>query len=118
MAGLDPAISAAIASDPPTRQAPLMPRGWVYIMTNRQNGVLYVGVTSDLPRRAWEHREGVVEGFTGRYRLERLVYAEHHSVIRDAIQREKNIKHWPRVWKIQLIELQNPDWTDLYDSLL
>jgi putative endonuclease len=118
MAGLDPAISVAIASDPPTRQARLMALGWVYIMTNRQNGVLYIGVTSDLPRRASEHREGVVEGFTRRYRLKRLVYAEHHSDIRDAIQREKNIKHWPRAWKIQLIESQNPHWTDLYDSLL
>ena len=94
-----------------------MPGGWVYFMTNRRNGVLYVGVTSDLAKRAWEHREGVVEGFTRRYRLKRLVYAEHHPDIRNAIQREKNIKHWPRAWKIELIESQNPDWADLYDSL-
>ena len=95
-----------------------MPAGWVYCMTNHKDGVLYVGVTSELARRAWEHRAGAVEGFTRRYRLKRLVYAEHHADIRDAIQREKNIKHWPRKWKIQLIESQNPDWTDLYDSFL
>jgi putative endonuclease len=87
-------------------------------MTNRRNGMLYVGVTSDLAKRAWEHRKGVVEGFTNRYRLKRLVYAEYHADIRDAIQREKNLKHWPRAWKIQLIEAQNLMWTDLYDSLL
>jgi putative endonuclease len=95
-----------------------MQGGWVYFMANRRGGVLYVGVTSDLPRRAWEHREGVVEGFTRRHRLKRLVYAEHHADIRDSIQREKNIKHWPRAWKIDLIEAQNPDWADLYETLL
>ena len=95
-----------------------MPGGWVYFMTNRRNGVLYVGVTSNLPRRVWEYREGAVEGFTLQYRLKRLVYAERHANIRDAIQREKNIKHWPRAWKIELIESQNPEWKDLYDSLL
>ena len=73
-----------------------MAGGWVYIVTNRQDGTLYVGVTSDIARRAWEHREGVVEGFTNRYRLRRLVYAEFHENIRDAIQREKTIKHWSR----------------------
>ena len=87
-------------------------------MTNRRGGVLYVGVTSDPPKRVWQHREGVVDGFTRRYRMKRLVYAEHHVDIRSAIQREKNIKHWPRAWKIQLIESQNPEWTDLYGSLL
>jgi putative endonuclease len=94
-----------------------MPGGWVYFMTNRRHGVLYVGVTSDLPKRVWEHRADVVDGFTQRYRLKRLVYAEHHADIRVAIQREKNVKHWPRAWKIQLIEAQNPDWTDLYGTL-
>jgi putative endonuclease len=118
MAGLDPAISFAIATREPAGQARPMPGGWVYFMTNRRGEVLYVGVTSDLAKRAWEHREGVVEGFTRRYRLKRLVYAEHHADVRDAIQREKNIKHWPRAWKIELIESQNPEWTDLYDSLL
>jgi putative endonuclease len=92
--------------------------GWVYIVTNRPNGILYVGVTSDLPRRVWEHREGVAEGFTKRYDLKRLVYAEHHDDIRLAIQREKNLKHWSRAWKVRLIPTDNPAWDDLYDRLL
>ena len=95
-----------------------MAGGWVYIVTNRQDGTLYIGVTSDIARRAWEHREGVVEGFTNRYRLRRLVYAEFHENIRDAIQREKTIKHWSRQWKVDLIEAENPDWNDLYDTLV
>lgn len=95
-----------------------MAGGWVYIVTNRQDGTLYIGVTSDIARRAWEHREGVFEGFTNRYRLRRLVYAEFHENIRDAIQREKTIKHWSRQWKVDLIEAENPDWNDLYDTLV
>jgi putative endonuclease len=94
-----------------------MQGGWVYTMTNRANGTLYVGVTSDLARRAWEHREGLVDGFTKRYGLKRLVYVERHDDIRDALQREKNLKHWPRAWKVRLILRDNPDWTDLYDRL-
>jgi putative endonuclease len=117
MAGLDPAISAAIATSAPVRKDFRMQGGWVYFMTNRRDGVLYVGVTSDLAKRAWEHREGVVAGFTKRYRLKRLVYAEYHGDIRDAIQRERNLKHWPRAWKIELIQSQNPEWADLYDSI-
>ena len=80
-----------------------MSGGWVYIMTNRPNGVLYTGVTSDIARRAYEHREGIVPGFTKRYGLKRLVYMEHHETIAAAIQRESNIKHWPRAWKARLI---------------
>ena len=91
--------------------------GWVYIMTNRRNGTLYLGVTSDIARRAWEHREGLFEGFTKRYALSRLVYAERHDDIAAAIQRERTLKHWPRAWKITLIVAQNPDWEDLYDTL-
>jgi len=90
--------------------------GWVYIMTNRPNGVLCIGVTSHLVRRAWEHRTQLVEGFTKRYGLKRLVYAEQHADIRTAIQREKNMKHWPRAWKIRLILAQNPEWEDLYSK--
>ena len=91
--------------------------GWIYIVTNRPNGTLYVGVTSDLARRAYAHREGLVPGFTKRYGLKRLVYAERHDDIRDAIQRESTIKHWPRAWRVNLILGQNPDWADLYDQL-
>ena len=90
---------------------------WVYIMTNRPNGTLYIGVTGDLARRVWEHREGIVEGFTKRYGLKRLVYAERYDDIRLAIQREKNLKHWPRAWKVRLILAENPNWDDLYTQL-
>ena len=91
--------------------------GWVYIMTNRPNGTLYLGVTSDIARRAWEHREGLIEGFTKRYGLSRLVYAERHDEIASAIQRERTMKHWPRAWKVNLIVAQNPDWDDFYETL-
>ena len=90
---------------------------WVYMMTNRPNGTLYIGVTSDLARRTWKHREGVAEGFTKRYGLKRLVYVERHDDIRSAIRREKNLKHWSRAWKVALILAENPDWDDLYDRL-
>jgi len=92
--------------------------GWVYIMTNRPDGTLYVGTTVDLPRRAWEHREGVADGFTKKYGLKRLVYAERHGDILVAKQREMNIKHWPRRWKVPLIHRVNPFWEDLYDRLV
>ncbi len=92
--------------------------GWIYVVTNRANGVLYVGVTSNLARRIYEHREGLIAGFTQRYGLKRLVYAEHHEDIRGAIQREKNIKHWSRAWKVGLILQQNPEWRDLYDDVM
>ena len=91
--------------------------GWVYIMTNRRNGTLYCGVTSNLARRAWEHREGVIPGFTRQYCLQRLVWYEHFPDIRDAIQRETTMKHWPRAWKVRLIHAMNPDWDDLYELL-
>ncbi len=94
-----------------------MKGGWVYIMTNRRDGTLYIGVTSDLSRRVWEHREGQVAGFTKAYGLMRLVWYEHHDDIRTAIQREKTLKHWRREWKQALIVDMNPDWDDLYESL-
>ena len=94
-----------------------MRAGWVYLMTNRPNGTLYLGVTSDLPRRAWQHRTGAIEGFTKRYGLERLVWCEEHLDIRAAIQRERTMKHWPRAWKVRLILAANPMWRDLYEDL-
>jgi putative endonuclease len=94
-----------------------MPGAWVYIMTNRPNGTLYVGTTTNLPRRAWEHREGVVQGFTKRYGLRSLAYAKWHDNIFDAKQRERKMKHWPRAWKVRLILKDNPNWDDLYDRL-
>jgi putative endonuclease len=90
----------------------------VYILTSRKNGTLYVGVTSSLIKRVWEHRNGVVEGFTDRYRVHRLVWYEQHMDINSAIRREKSIKRWKREWKINLIEENNPDWEDLYDGLV
>jgi putative endonuclease len=95
-----------------------MSGGWVYIMTNRPNGTLYVGVTADLARRVWEHREGLADSFTKRYGIKRLVDAERHEDIRAAIQCEKNMKHWPRTWKVRLILAANPNWADLYDGLV
>ena len=92
--------------------------GFVYIMTNRPNGTLYVGVTNDIARRAYEHRHGLISGFTKRYGLKRLVYAEPHELIVAAIQREKTMKHWPRAWKVRLILGANPNWDDLYDTLV
>jgi putative endonuclease len=95
-----------------------MQGGWVYIMTNRPDGTLYIGVTGDLPRRAWQHREGLIEGVTKRYSLTRLVFFERDDDIRTAIQREKNLKRWPRAWKVRLIVATNPGWDDLYDRLI
>ena len=92
--------------------------GWVYILTNRPNGVLYTGVTSDLIRRIAEHRAGQIAGFTQRYGLKRLVYFERHDDILAAIAREKAIKDWKRAYKTRLIMATNPDWNDLYPRLL
>ena len=86
-------------------------------MTNRRYGTLYTGVASDLPRRVYQHREGLMEGFTRRYGLKMLVYYEQYDDIRTAIQREKTIKHWPRAWKVRLIHGMNPEWKDLYNEL-
>jgi putative endonuclease len=94
-----------------------MSGGGVYIMTNRPNGTLYVGVTDDMARRAYEHWAGLVEGFTKQYGLSRVVLAERYDDMRTARQRERNMKHWPRAWKVRLIHAQNPDWDDLYDRL-
>jgi putative endonuclease len=90
---------------------------YVYIMTNRIYGTLYIGVTNDITRRVWEHKEGVVAGFTKRYGLKMLVYFEEFESISDAIRREKRLKQWNRAWKIALIEKQNPYWEDLYALL-
>jgi putative endonuclease len=89
----------------------------VYIMANRKNGALYTGVTSDLARRAYEHREAARAGFTKRYGLKRLVWYEVFDLLTEAMRREHTIKGYPRQWKINLIEGLNPDWDDLYLSL-
>jgi putative endonuclease len=94
-----------------------MAGGFVYIMSNRPNGILYIGVTSDLARRCYEHRHSLVEGFTKRHGLTRLVYFEAYDDVRIAIQREKTMKHWPRSWKVRLINGANRKWRDLVDGL-
>ena len=91
---------------------------FVYIMTNKPHGTLYIGVTNNLIRRVYEHREVLLEGFTKKYHLKRLVYYEGTDNILSAIQREKNLKHWVRGWKISLIEKMNPEWRDLYEDIL
>jgi putative endonuclease len=90
---------------------------YVYILASRKNGTLYTGVTGNLPRRAWEHREGVTPGFTSRHGVKRPVYVEEHPTAESAIKREKAIKSWPRRWKIELIEKDNPESFDLYRQL-
>jgi putative endonuclease len=89
----------------------------VYILASRRNGTLYVGVTSDLPRRVWEHRSAAVPGFTQDYAVHMLVYTEFHETMESAILREKRIKKWRRAWKLELIERDNPQWRDLYETL-
>ena len=94
-----------------------MAGGYVYILTNRPNGILYVGVTNNLIRRVFEHRSGFADCFTKRYGLKRLVYFEQFDDIRYAIQREHNIKHWSRAWKVRMIVATNPDWNDLFETI-
>jgi putative endonuclease len=89
----------------------------VYLLSSGRNGTLYVGVTSNLIKRVWEHKNHVVDGFTKKYQVDRLVWYEVHETMESAIQREKAIKEWQRIWKLRLIEKFNPDWTDLYESL-
>jgi len=91
---------------------------FVYILASKPNGTLYVGVTSDLVRRIWEHREGLAEGFTKKYDVKTLVYYEVHQGPEAAITREKQIKKWERAWKIRLIEKANPNWEDLYERIV
>jgi putative endonuclease len=92
--------------------------GYTYILASRRHGTLYIGVTTDLPKRVWEHRTGAVEGFTRQYDVKRLVYFETYDDVTDAIIRERRMKEWKRAWKIQLIERENPFWEDLAVSVL
>ena len=90
---------------------------WVYILASRIGGTLYIGVTNNLVRRVYEHRNGLAHGFTKKYQVHRLVYFEQYSDIEAAITREKRLKRWNRAWKIQLIEELNPNWDDLYPQI-
>ncbi len=89
-----------------------------YILASQRNGTLYVGVTSDLIKRAWEHKNNVVEGFTKQHEIHKLVYYEMHDSMESAITREKQIKKWYRKWKLELIETSNPEWRDLWTEIL
>ena len=93
-------------------------RGYVYIMASARNGTLYIGVTSDLVKRVWEHRESVVPGFTNRYGCKMLVWFEVHEDIQDARYRELKMKKWNRLWKLSEIEKLNPDWNDLFETII
>jgi putative endonuclease len=90
----------------------------VYILASGRHGTLYVGVTSSLVRRVWEHKHDIVKGFTQRYAVHRLVYYGQHSTMEYAISREKQIKLWKRAWKVRMIEERNPDWRDLWDEIV
>ena len=90
---------------------------YVYILASRRNGTLYIGVTSDLIKRVWEHKNKMVGGFTAKYSVDQLVYYEQYRDIMEAIKREKILKKWLRKWKLDLIEKSNPNWVDLYNDL-
>ncbi|HVJ01139.1 MAG TPA: GIY-YIG nuclease family protein [Sphingomonas sp.] len=91
--------------------------GFVYIMANRRNGTIYLGVTSDLPKRAWEHRNGVVDGFTKEHGCHRLVWYQAYESLDGARHRELQMKKWRRLWKLREIEGLNPEWDDLFETL-
>ncbi|HEX5392908.1 MAG TPA: GIY-YIG nuclease family protein [Rhodocyclaceae bacterium] len=90
----------------------------VYILSSCKNGTLYVGVTSDLVQRVWQHKNDLAEGFTKKYGVHTLVWYEQHEIMESAIAREKAIKEWKRAWKLELIERNNPQWVDLYEGVL
>ena len=99
------------------RKIPIMKQPAVYILASERNGTLYIGVTSNLPQRIWQHREGLVEGFTKRYSVKMLVWYEMHESMESAIMREKALKKWRRGWKLELIEQSNAQWRDLWDAV-
>lgn len=98
-------------------QGSTMRSAYVYILASQRNGTLYVGSTSDIIKRTWEHKNKVIAGFTARYNVHMLVYYEAHELYVEAARREKRFKNWPRQWKINLIEKINPEWRDLYEEI-
>ena len=90
---------------------------WVYILASKRNGTLYIGVTSELAQRVWQHKNKLIEGFTHEYNVDKLVYFEAFADAESAITREKQMKKWRRAWKIKLIEDSNPEWKDLFDEI-
>jgi putative endonuclease len=116
MAGTSPAMTRRTVIS--IHETVSMKLYYVYILASRPGGALYVGVTSDLLGRVAQHKQGLVPGHTKRYGIDKLVYFEQYADVRDAIQREKNMKHWPRVYKTRLIGQSNPTWRDLYDEMI
>jgi putative endonuclease len=117
---LDRPSGAARTSFPRTRESRRVSVGkqfYVYILASQRNGTLYTGMTSNLLQRIWQHKEELVDGFTMKYRVKKLVYFEVHDTAESAIIREKQIKKWRRWWKVDLIEKSNPDWKDLYNLI-
>jgi putative endonuclease len=94
-----------------------MKQYFVYILASKKNGTLYIGITSDLLGRVWQHKNKVVDGFTKKYDVSSLVYYEQTEDVRSALSREKQLKNWKRKWKIELIEKENPKWIDMYDTM-
>ena len=90
---------------------------WIYILCSSKRGTLYIGITGNLQKRMYEHKEKMIDGFTKKYGVDKLVYAEEYQYIHDAINREKSLKKWKREWKIRLIEEQNPEWVDYYYNM-
>jgi putative endonuclease len=90
----------------------------VYMLASKKNGTLYIGVTSNLVKRTWQHKNHIISGFTEQHQVDRLVYFEQFDDMESAIMREKALKKWQRAWKIRLIEKTNPDWLDLYDEII
>jgi len=95
-----------------------MKQSYVYILASNRNGTLYIGVTSDLIKRVYEHKNNMMDGFTTKYNVHTLVHYEIYEDIREAIAREKRLKNWKRKWKLELIEINNPQWQDLYNNLI
>jgi putative endonuclease len=96
---------------------PMEKQYYVYILASKRNGTLYTGMTSDLVKRVWQHRNSLIDGFTKKYHVKLLVYFEMHQQAEEAIRREKQIKKWKRTWKLKLIEENNPNWDDLYETI-
>jgi len=107
-----------MTAKPESRKASVNKQPAVYILASKRNGTLYIGVTSDLVKRIWEHKNSMVEGFTKRYNVHRLVWYELHGSMESAIIREKRLKDWKRKWKLELIESNNPNWQDLYHTIV
>jgi putative endonuclease len=113
-----PSSPRAVSGDPWKRRRIMDRQPCVYMLASQRNGTLYIGVTSNLVKRTWEHKSNFVEGFTKMYKVHNLVWYEVHDTIESAIQREKALKKWRRKWKIGMIESFNPEWTDLYESII